>query len=91
MSTSRDQILSRLRAVQPALGAIETVGEYLPVVPRGDSSGPGLLDQFVEQARQLACEVHLPASPAAAIQMILDVLGEERRLLSWAFVDIPLP
>jgi L-lactate dehydrogenase complex protein LldG len=91
MSTSRDEILSRLRRVQPALGAIETEGGHLPVVPLGDLSGPGLLDRFVEQARRLACEVHLPATQAEAIQMILDVLGEERRLLSWDFDQIPLP
>jgi L-lactate dehydrogenase complex protein LldG len=91
MTTSRDRILSRLRAAQPELGAIETVGDHLPVVPQANPSPQGLLDRFVEQAELLASEVHLAKSPAEAIQLILGLLGEEERVLSWAFEHIPLP
>lgn len=91
MTTSRDQILSRLRAAQPALGTIETVWEHLPVVPLVDPSPLGLYNRFVEQARLLACIVHLPTSQVEAIQVILNLLGDERRVLCWDFAHIPLP
>ena len=91
MTTSRDQILNRLRAAQPELGAIETVSDHLPVVPLADPSQQGLLDRFVEQAELLASEVHLTTSSAEAIQLILGLVGEEERVLSWAFEHMPLP
>jgi L-lactate dehydrogenase complex protein LldG len=91
MTTSRDKILSQLRATQPALGTVETVVERLPVVPLADLSPRGLLDRFVEQAKLLPCVVHVSDSDVEAIQVILALLGEERRLSSWALEHIPLP
>jgi L-lactate dehydrogenase complex protein LldG len=91
MSSSRDQILSRLRAAQPALGSIESVEQHLPVVPRTDLDQQGLLDRFVEQAEILASVVHQPATQSEAIGVILDLIGDEQRVLSWSFEHIPLP
>lgn len=91
MTSSRDQILRRLQNIQPELGSIKAVREYLPVVPMADPSQLGLLNHFVEQARSLESVVHLPASQGEAIQVFLSLLGEERKLMSWAFEHIPLP
>lgn len=90
MTSSRDQILRRLHAIQPELGSIEAAREHLPVVPMTDRSQQGLLTHFVDQARSLEGIVHQPASQGEAIQVILGLLGEERRLLSWAYEHIPL-
>ena len=91
MSTSRDEILSHLRVARPALGSIEPEKEHLAVSPLADQSPQGLLDRFVEQARNLACMVYLPASQEEAIGIILDLLGSERSLLAWDYEFIPLP
>lgn len=91
MSDSRAQILNRLRAASPSLGEIETESEHLPVVPRDDLSPHELVDRFVERARQLDSYIHLPSSQSEAIQLILDLLGDEHRVSCWAFSQIPLP
>lgn len=91
MSDSRAQILNRLHAARPALGEIETESEHLPVVPRDDLSPKELVDRFVEQARLLDCDIHMPHSQSEAIQLILDLLDDELRVSSWAFSQIPLP
>lgn len=91
MSGSREQILSRLRAAQPDLGIIEAVEEHLPVVPLADISSQGLFNCFVERAEALDSAVHLPASEVEAIQVVLALIGGDRRVLSWAFERIPLP
>ena len=91
MTTSRDQILDRLRSAQPALGTIGVREKQLPVVPLANLSPRGLLNRFVEQASMLESVVHLPATESEAIQVILGLLGEQRRVLSWAFEHIPLP
>jgi L-lactate dehydrogenase complex protein LldG len=91
MSDSRAQIINRLRAARPALGEIEAEFEHLPVVPRDDLSSQELVDRFVEQSRRLDSDIHMPSSQAEAIQLVLELLGEERRVCSWAFDQIPLP
>lgn len=91
MSASREQILGRLRAARPELGAIEALEEPIAVVPLADTSSQGLFNCFVERAEALDSAVHLPASEGEAIQAILELIGEDRRVLSWAFDHIPLP
>jgi len=91
MNTSRDQILSHLRAARPALGSIDPEKKHLPVSPLADQSPQGLLDRFVEQARNLASMVYLPASQEEAIRVILDLLGTDRSILAWDYKFIPLP
>ncbi len=90
MSTSRERILNRLRESQPTLGAIETGHSYLPVVPMVDLPPQEQINRFVEQARLLSSNVYLPSLGIEAIRVILDVLGEDRRVMSWAFDRIPL-
>ena len=91
MVTSREEILNRLRSVQPEVGDFEVTNDYLPVAPRVDRSPQGLLDLFVEVAQNLSCKVYLPANQSQAIQVILELLDDEQRLLSWDFENIPLP
>lgn len=91
MSASREQILSRLRAARPELGAVDPLEEHLPVVPLDDASMQGLFDHFVEQAELLDSVVHQPVSEDEAVQVVLGLLGEDHRVLSWAFEHIPLP
>jgi len=91
MSTSRDQILNRLRAAHPALGTIEPEDKYLPVSPIVDQSHQGLLDHFVEQAKSLASVVYLPASQEEAVQVLLDLLDGDRSVMAWEYKHIPLP
>jgi L-lactate dehydrogenase complex protein LldG len=91
MVTSREEILNRLRSVQPEVGDFEVTNDYLPVAPGMDRSPQGLLDLFVEVAQNLSCKVYLPANQSQAIQVILELLDDEQRLLSWDFENIPLP
>ncbi len=91
MSSSREQILSRLRGARPELGHIEAFEKHIAVVPLADSSSTGLFNCFVEQAESLDSVVYLPTSEDEAVQVILELIGEDRRILSWAFEHIPLP
>lgn len=90
MSTSREQILNRLRAAQPLFETIEAIDEPIRVTPKAEQSPDGLIDIFVEQARLLSSVIHLPISQIDAIQVLMDLLGEDKSVLSWDFDHIPL-
>jgi L-lactate dehydrogenase complex protein LldG len=90
-STSREKILSRLRAAQANIQPVEAVQDHLPMVPAIDPAPAALLELFVEQARLLTSEVYLPAGPDEAIRQILDLLGDDPKVMGWAFTHLPLP
>lgn len=91
MRTSRARIIGRLRVGQPSLAIVESVGTHLPMVPLNDLSPAGLRAQFVVQAEKLACVIQQPMSEVEAMQTILDIIGKDAHVLSWAFEHIPLP
>jgi L-lactate dehydrogenase complex protein LldG len=88
---SRDRIFNRLRKVRPVLGAIDDRDQYMPVVPYLGTGPQELLERFVQQAEQLSSVIYRPESHEAAIRLILEIIGEDRRILGWAFEHIPLP
>lgn len=88
---SREKILKRLRSAQAKIAPAEAVQDHLPMVPAIDPAPAALLERFVEQARLLTCEVYLPADQDEATRLILDLLGEDRKMISWAFAHLPLP
>ncbi len=91
MRKNRDEIMSRLDAAHPPLGAIEGGLERLSVVPMEHLSPQQTVDRFKEQARLLSSSVYVPASADEAIRLVMDLLGDDNRVMSWAFEHIPLP
>ena len=91
MRKSRDEIMGRLRAACPQLGAIEAGLEQLSVVPMDHLSPQQMVDCFIEQARLLSSDVYLPESADDAIDLVMDLLGNNKRVMSWTFEHIPLP
>lgn len=90
MSASREQILNRLRAAQPLFEIIEAIDEPIRVTPTAEQSPDGLIDIFIEQSRLLSSVIHLPISQIDAIQVLMDLLGEDKSIFSWDFDHIPL-
>jgi L-lactate dehydrogenase complex protein LldG len=91
MSKSRDKIMGRLRATRPQVGTSEVGLERLSVVPMEHLSPQHMVDRFVEQARLLNCKVQVCASTDDAIRLVMALLRDGNRVMSWAFEHIPLP
>jgi L-lactate dehydrogenase complex protein LldG len=91
MSKSRDKIMGRLRASHPQVGTTEAALERLSLVPMENLLPQQTVDRFVEQARLLSCNVYMSASASDAIRRVMDLLGDDKRVMSWAFEHIPLP
>lgn len=88
---SREEILAKLRAAPKPFTDLPKRDTYLHMVPIEDKSPAALRKRFVEEAKKLACEVSEPASHADAIQQILALVGENKSVIAWDFVNIPLP
>jgi L-lactate dehydrogenase complex protein LldG len=86
--SSRDFILGKLKVARQPFTDVPPVTERRLMVP--ESEGP-LLDRFVEEATILSCEVTRCTGPDEALDRLLALLGDDRRLLSWDLAYIPLP
>jgi L-lactate dehydrogenase complex protein LldG len=86
--SSRDSILGKLRVARQPFTDVPPVTERRLMVP--EIEGP-LPDRFVEEAKILSCEVMRCAGPDEALDRLLALVGDDRRLLSWDFAYIPLP
>jgi L-lactate dehydrogenase complex protein LldG len=90
MATSREKILSKLRAAQSSLPEFPPVDRHLPMVPTPDSSPDALVKRFTMQAQKLGSTVHDAASDAQAVEALLSLLNNDSSVLSWSFSHIPL-
>jgi L-lactate dehydrogenase complex protein LldG len=86
--SSRDFILGKLRVARQPFTDIPPVTTRRLMVPEIEGS---LLDQFVAEAQTLSCDVTRCAGPDEALECLLALLGDDRRLLSWDPAYIPLP
>lgn len=90
--TSRDRILATLRkAPRPFQDVAPAPERYIPMVPLDLRDRASLRRRFIEEAEKLACIVHQSPTPGDAIETILELLGEDKALISWSPQHIPLP
>lgn len=93
MTSSRDTILAKLRAVQrPFPNATPRPAEYLSVTDITDISQDGLLARFTEELTRLRGNVHAVTGDAGATEKVLALLTEYEvtHILAWDFQYIPV-
>lgn len=89
-SSSRNRILEKLRAARDPFPDLEAPGERQTVTRRDDVSPGALRAQFIREAEALKCTVHEAASDADALEIILDLLGDDKQALMWDLAHIPV-
>ncbi len=89
--SSRDKILKALRANRRPFEDVTPRPEaYLPVTRIADNTSQNdLIERFAAEARQRDTEVHVVPDTEAAIQTVLDIIGDDQSVLAWE--DLPLP
>ena len=93
MSSSRDQILGKLRAVRrPFEDAPPRPKTYLPVTLQDDTSPAALLERFTRELTNLKGDVFPVTGEAAACDQVMKLLQAQSttRLLAWDFAHIPV-
>ncbi len=93
MSTSRDQILNKLRSARrPFADAPPRPERYLPVTVQEDETAEALLERFTLELNSLTCDVFPVESDEAARAKVLELLElrETKSILAWDFAHIPV-
>ncbi len=93
MTTSRDKILSKLRAARrPFEDAPPRPKEYLPVTHIDDTSPDALLERFTKELVGLKGEVFPVEGDEAACAKVLELLRSHNAasILAWYFACIPV-
>lgn len=89
-TSSRERILGRLRAAHaPFPDSPDTPQPYLGVTHLPDTSPEALLARFQQEWKALKGEISIVSTPEAAIQTVIDLIGEAKQLMSWE--PLPLP
>jgi L-lactate dehydrogenase complex protein LldG len=87
--SSRDQILAALRTnKQPFATVPPRPANYLPVTQISGSVDE-LVARFTAELERLTGKVYRVPDPAAAIQHVLTLLGDDKSVITWP--DLPLP
>lgn len=89
-SSARDNILNRLRSAREPFTDIPPIEEKRHTVPMGDATPDELYTRFVEEARKLACKVHEANSDSSALEIVLDILGDDKTAHMWDAEHIPI-
>jgi L-lactate dehydrogenase complex protein LldG len=93
MTTSRDKILSKLRAAkQPFPDAPPRPQAYRPVTNLDDTSPDALVERFVSEMTLLKGEAFVVEGDNAACEKVRELLisHQTTRLLAWDFRHIPI-
>lgn len=87
--SSRDAILNRLRGARQPFTDVPPIEEPVPVVPLADTSPEALRQRFRLEAETLGCKVY-EVSENQALDMVIELIGGDTRVLSWDAAHIPL-
>ena len=87
--TSRDKILKKLRQAQKPFEEAEPIQSRRHVVPMTDLSQDALIQRFIAEAEKLSCYVY-ELNKSDAFEQIMELIVDDKSVLSWADEYIPL-
>jgi L-lactate dehydrogenase complex protein LldG len=87
---SRERILSALDVATPRLDNIPLRSGYVPMVPLVGEEKEGDILRFVDEARRLGCEIHRVEDGFQGMEVVLELIGRDRKIASWDLEKIPI-
>jgi L-lactate dehydrogenase complex protein LldG len=88
--SARDNILGRLRAAQKPFTDVPAIETRHLMRPMTAHTADDLRVAFLESARKLNVRTLHTHDPEAALQYVLEVIGDDPQILSWDVNAIPL-
>ena len=87
--SARDRILGKLRQTQKPFSDVQPIRERRHMIPRRDLSPLAQLQLFTDEAEAVGCFVY-QLDHNAAFEQIMELIGDDRSVLSWEESEIPL-
>ncbi len=88
---SKNTILQALRNNQPSFNDTLPLTERLKVVNLTDTSPEGLQARFIMEAEKLSCTVYPAEDANAALNIMLQIIGDDKQVLAWDDSTLPFP
>lgn len=89
-SNSRDKILGKLRAARAPFTDVPAQGTRITVTDLPDTSPALLRTRFIKEAKTVAATVHETSSDSDAVEIIMDLLGDDKAAMTWDAQHIPI-
>ena len=86
---AREQILGKLRKARQPFVDVQPIEDRRRMIPMEDMSAGEQLRRFITEAEALGCFVYQLTSNEA-IEQIMDLLGEDKSVLSWEEAQLPM-
>lgn len=87
---SRESILNKLRQAQQPFVDVPPIETRRAMSLVADESPEALKQRFIAEAEKLNCQVWPVGDDEAAIEKILELVGDDKTLMHWDFDQIPL-
>ena len=88
---SRDLIFAKLRVGKRPFPDAKLPINYRPMVPNITGDPAALTARFVQEAEKVGCDLHHTANPEGAIEIIMQLIGEDSAISCWNLDTIPIP
>jgi len=88
---SRERILGKLRAAQKPFQDVPPITERRHMVRVQADTDLELKARFAQAARGIGCQVYEPASQAAALDVVRQLIPPGDRIMAWDWEQIGLP
>lgn len=89
--SSRQVILKTLREASFLSPDKNLLSEYRHVTPMPGATREAILVRFVQEAVALGVHIYRPDHPSEAIRIVLEIIGNEKKIMAWDFSHILLP
>lgn len=80
--SARENILNKLRAARPPFGDVPPIADRRRMIPLPELSPDEQLQLFINEAETVGCFVY-QLDTNAAFEQIMELIGEDRSVLSW--------
>lgn len=88
--SSKDKILAKLRSAAAPFEDVATPPHDVRVSPMDATDRDALVARFVAEAEALSCKVHQPSSASDAVAVVMEIVGDDKRVLMWDAEHLPL-
>ncbi len=89
-ANTRETILNKLRSARTPFEDVAPVEEKRHTVPFTDATPQEYYERFVQEATKLHCIIYETQGDSDALEVVLDIIGDDKQALMWDSAHIPI-
>ncbi|MCP4418385.1 MAG: hypothetical protein GY805_17330 [Chloroflexi bacterium] len=89
--SSRERVLGNLRQGKRPFPNAKRPKNYLSMIPNAEQEQSALTAKFGQEAEKAGCVLHLVANAQEAMDVVMQLVGEDTAVSCWHLDQIPIP